>query len=219
MPRRAGRPSKPVLSRDVIARAALGLIDEVGAQGFSLALLARRLGVRPSSFYNHVAGRDDILAAVRELVSDSIDATMFAELPWDEAVVRWAYGYRAAFAPHPPLIPLLATTPVTGAVRTLRMYDQVAAGLERGGWPAGTVIPVLVALESFILGSALDVVAPPDMFDSGPLDAEAPTFAASVRARDAAAAARGCSPADLAFEVGLRAMTAGLRRTLGELRA
>ncbi|GAA3805063.1 TetR/AcrR family transcriptional regulator C-terminal domain-containing protein [Sphaerisporangium flaviroseum] len=214
-----GRPATPVLSREVIAREALALIDEAGTEGFSLAALARRLGVRPSSFYNHVAGRDDILAAVRELVSDSIDASMFGELPWDEAMVRWAHGYRAAFAAHPPAISLLATLPVTGALRTLRMYDQVVTGLERGGWPAEMVIPVMVAVESFILGSALDMVAPPDMFDSGPLAAEVPAFAATVRARDGAAAARGRPPADLSFEVGLAAIIDGLRRTLRTLAA
>ncbi|MCW2881441.1 MAG: TetR/AcrR family transcriptional regulator [Sphaerisporangium sp.] len=217
MKRRVGRPATPVLSREVIARAALGLIDDAGAEGFSLAALAQRLGVRPSSLYNHVTGRDDILAAVREFVSDSIDASMFAELPWDEAMARWAHGYRAAFAAHPPAISLLATLPVSGALRTLRMYEQVVTGLQRGGWPTETVIPVMVAVESFILGSALDVVAPPDMFDSGPLSAEVPAFAATVRARDASAAARGRPPADLSFEVGLRAIIEGLRHTLRDL--
>ncbi|WP_084518180.1 TetR/AcrR family transcriptional regulator [Microtetraspora niveoalba] len=217
MGRRAGRPATPVLSREIIARAALALIDEAGAEGFSLAALAQRLSVRPSSFYNHVDGKDDILAAVRELVSDSIDASMFARLPWDEALVLWAHGYRAAFAAHPPAISLLATLPITGAVRTLRMYEQVVVGLERGGWPAEMIIPVMVSVESFILGSALDMVAPPDMFDSGPLAAEAPSFAAAVRARDGAAAARGRPPADLSFEAGLAAIADGLRGTLRAL--
>ncbi|WP_433349040.1 TetR/AcrR family transcriptional regulator [Microtetraspora malaysiensis] len=214
MRRRAGRPATPVLSREIIARAALGLIDDAGADGFSLAALAKRLGVRPSSFYNHVDGKDDILAAVRELVSDSIDASMFARLPWDEALIVWAHGYRDTFAAHPPAISLLATLPITGALRTLRMYDQVVSGLERGGWPGEMIIPVMVSVESFILGSALDMVAPPDMFDSGPLSSEAPSFAAAVRARDAAAAANGRPPADLSFEVGLAAIVDGLRCTL-----
>jgi AcrR family transcriptional regulator len=217
MQRRVGRPATPVLSREVIARAALALIDDVGAEGFSLAALGKRLGVRPSSFYNHVTGKDDIMAGVRELVSDSIDARMFAELPWDEAMARWARGYREAFAAHPPVISLLATIPVSGALRTLRMYDQVVTGLERGGWPSEMVIPVMVAVESFILGSALDVVAPPTMFDPGPLSADVPAFASAVAARDAAAAERGRPPADLAFEVGLASIIEGLRGALRSL--
>ncbi|KAB8182473.1 TetR/AcrR family transcriptional regulator [Microbispora catharanthi] len=217
MRRRVGRPVKPVLSREAIARAALTLIDDAGAEGFSMAALAERLGVRPSSLYNHVSGKDDILAAVREIVSDAIDASMFAELPWDEALVRWAHGYRDAFAAHPPAISLLATLPITGALRTLRMYEEVVAGLRRGGWPEAMVIPVMVAVESFILGSALDLVAPPDMFDAGPLAAQVPVFAATVRARDDAATSSGRPPADLSFEVGLAAIVEGLRRTLAAM--
>lgn len=218
VPRRVGRPATPILSRETIARAALELIDDVEADGFSLAELGKRLGVRPSSFYNHVTGKDDILSGVRELISDSIDARMFAELPWDEALISWARGYRIAFASHPRAIPLFATTEVAGAVRTFRMYEQVVTGLERGGWPAGMVIPTMVAVESFIMGSALDMLAPPGNFDPGPFSADVPAFTATVAARDAAAAGQGCRPAGLAFEVGLVALVDGLRGVLRSLR-
>ncbi|MEU1302985.1 TetR/AcrR family transcriptional regulator [Streptomyces shenzhenensis] len=212
--RRTGRPSTPVLGREVIVRGALDLIDEVGAKGFSIALLARRLRVRPSSLYNHVRGRDDILAGVRELVADPIDAAVFDTLPWDEALVSWARLYRAAFAAHPQTIALLATIPVSGAHRTLRMYESVVAGLERGGWPIASVIPVMVGVESFVLGSALDLVAPPAMFDPGPDSPEVPRFAAAVHARDDASAAQRRPAADLAFEVSLTALVDGLRTRL-----
>ncbi|RMB84931.1 TetR/AcrR family transcriptional regulator [Streptomyces shenzhenensis] len=212
--RRTGRPSTPVLGREVIVRGALDLIDEVGAKGFSIALLARRLQVRPSSLYNHVKGRDDILAGVRELVADPIDAAVFDTLPWDEALVSWARLYRAAFAAHPQTIALLATIPVSGAHRTLRMYESVVAGLERGGWPIASVIPVMVGVESFVLGSALDLMAPPAMFDPGPDSPEVPRFAAAVHARDDASAAQRRPAADLAFEVSLTALVDGLRTRL-----
>ncbi|MFE7209510.1 TetR/AcrR family transcriptional regulator [Streptomyces sp. NPDC057611] len=212
--RRSGRPSTPVLDREVIVRGALDLIDEVGAEGFSIALLARRLRVRPSSLYNHVKGKDDILAGVRELVADPIDAKVFDALPWDEALVSWARLYRAAFAAHPQTISLLATMPVSGAHRTLRMYESVVGGLERGGWPTASVIPVMVGVESFILGSALDLVAPAAMFDPGPDSPQVPRFTAAVHARDEVSAARGRPAADLAFEVALAALVDGLRARL-----
>lgn len=116
-----------------------------------------------------------------------------------------------------PVISLLATIPVTGALRTLRMYEEVVTGLERGGWPAEMVIPVMVAVESFILGSALDMVAPATMFDPGLLSADVPAFASAVAARDAAAAGECRPPADLAFEVGLASLIEGLRGVLRSL--
>jgi len=203
-----------MLDRDVIVRAALNLIDEVGARGFSVNLLAQRLHVRPSSFYNHVKGKDDILAGVRELVASPIDAGAFDSLPWDEALMSWARLYRAAFAAHPQTIPLLATQPLPGAHSTVRMYETVASGLERAGWPAETVVPLIVGVESFILGSALDLTAPPTMLDPGPDSPQAPRFTALVRARDELSTAEGRPAADLAFELSLTALVDGLRARL-----
>ncbi|GGJ48759.1 TetR/AcrR family transcriptional regulator C-terminal domain-containing protein [Streptomyces brasiliensis] len=214
--RRSGRPTTPMLDREIIVRSALDLIDDVGAKGFSVNLLAQRLRVRPSSLYNHVKGKDDILAGVRELVAAPIDAGVFDNLPWDEALMSWARLYRAAFAAHPQTIPLLATQPLPGAHSTVRMYETVASGLERAGWPADTVVPLIVGIESFILGSALDLTAPPTMLDPGPDSPQAPRFTALVHARDEVSAAEGRPAADLAFEFSLTALVDGLRARLAE---
>jgi AcrR family transcriptional regulator len=57
------RPLCPLITQEVIADAALSLIDQTGS--LTLAALAKRIGVRPSSFYNHVKSRADILFLVR----------------------------------------------------------------------------------------------------------------------------------------------------------
>ncbi|MGH1550470.1 TetR/AcrR family transcriptional regulator [Leifsonia poae] len=207
--RRVGRPRTTVLTRDLIAHAALRLLDESGADGFTMARLAQALRVRPSALYNHVEGKEDVIAAVRELVSDRIDVGAFETEPWDAAMLAWARSYRVAFAAHPPTIALLATLPLTGALRTMRMYDVVVAAMVRAGWPEGDVLPTLVAVESFILGSALDAIAPADMFDPSGSEDEVPAFASAYRAR--AAALGETAPADAAFETGLTAILDGLR--------
>jgi AcrR family transcriptional regulator len=118
-PRRGvGRPRRRVLSRQLILETGLRLIDEHGESGAGVRAIAQELGVRPSSLYNHVASRADLIAGVRELISDRIDVACFDELPWDRALERWADSYRAAFAAHPPTIALLATTPLTVESRT-----------------------------------------------------------------------------------------------------
>ncbi|MEN0085756.1 MAG: TetR/AcrR family transcriptional regulator C-terminal domain-containing protein [Leifsonia sp.] len=207
--RRAGRPRTTVLTRDLIAHAALRLLDESGADGFTMARLAQALRVRPSALYNHVDGKEDVIAAVRELVSDRIDVDVFATEPWDAAMLAWARSYRVAFAAHPPTIALLATLPLTGALRTMHMYDTVVAALVRAGWPEPEVLPMIVAVESFILGSALDAIAPADMFDPAGADDAVPAFASAYRARSTALG--DTPPADAAFEIGLRALLDGLR--------
>ncbi|MFP3466730.1 TetR/AcrR family transcriptional regulator C-terminal domain-containing protein [Leifsonia sp. SIMBA_070] len=213
--RRVGRPRTTVLTRELIAEAALQLLDESGADGFTMARLAQALRVRPSALYNHVDGKEDVIAGVRELVSDRIDVSAFGTRPWDEAMCAWAHSYRVAFAAHPPTIALLATLPLTGARRTMHMYDTVVTAMVKAGWPEPEVLPTMVALESFILGSALDAIAPPDMFDPAGAEDAVPAFASAYRAR--AVALGDAPPADAAFEIGLAALLEGLRTRYAEL--
>lgn len=228
--RRVGRPTVGVLSRELILRTALRLLDELGEGGVGMRDIARELGVRPSALYNHIGGHDELIDGVRELVSDRIDVSGFGLLPWEDAVRRWATSYRRAFAAHPPTIALLAVRPLRAGSRTARMYDAVCGGLMDAGWPEHRVLTVVVALESFILGSAFDQVAPADMLDPdggarAGLDRETeaveaieavPRFRAAYASR---ARALLVTPADAAFAAGLDAFLAGLRAEHAALRA
>ena len=49
------RPSKPLISRDACARAALEIIDAEGLDALSLERLATEIGVRAPSLYHHFA--------------------------------------------------------------------------------------------------------------------------------------------------------------------
>lgn len=208
--RRVGRPKQNVLSKRLIVETGLALMDEHGADGAGMRAIAKRLDVRPSALYNHVSGRDELIAGVRELISDRIRTEMFDQLPWDTALVEWARLYRVAFAAHPSTIALLAVVPIEGSGATTLMYDRVVEALLRAGWDEGDVLVAIVALESFILGSALDSSAPDDMMkpngDSGAL-----AFAGAYRAREDSLKARKMRPADASFEFGLHALVAGFK--------
>ncbi|WP_309075940.1 TetR/AcrR family transcriptional regulator [Paenarthrobacter sp.] len=206
--RKAGRPNKSVLSRELILAAALDVLERTGPEDFTMAALAADLGVKTPALYHHVGGKKEVLAGMREVISDRIDTSAFGTRPWPEAVSRWARSYRAAFAAHPYAIALLATLPVAGAHRTLTMYEAVAAGFRDGGWPEQLVVNNIVALENFILGSALDAVAPADMLEPGDFADKVPVFNAALRARGRT---NSCAPAaDQAFELGLEAIVAGM---------
>ena len=203
--RRRGRPSSPLLTVDGITTAAVALLEERGQDGLTMAALARRLGVAPSALYNHVATKQDVLRAVQDHVNARIDCSPFETLPWDEALAAWARSYRDAYARHPALVPVIAVTPVRSAPHTVAMYERVTAGLLAAGWPEHLLTNVVVAVESFVLGSALDTQAPPDIFDPGELADSAPAFTAANRARPAGDTAHD------AFELGLTALLTGLR--------
>lgn len=210
--RRAGRPATPLVTADGIAEAAIDLLDDDG--DFTMAQLARRLGVGASALYNHVTGKEEVLARVRELVSDRIDVKIFDSTPFFEALQVWACSYRDAFARHPATIAVFATTPLDGAGRTTEMYERVVGAFLSAGWPEDDVMTALVALEDFVLGAALDAVAPDDMFELRSPD-DAPTLSRVTAA--SRRSVQGGDPGLASFEAGLDAMLTGLRARLARL--
>ncbi|MET4058726.1 AcrR family transcriptional regulator [Arthrobacter sp. UYP6] len=210
--RSAGRPVNRVLSQKRIIAAALEVISCGGYGGLTMSALARRLEVAPSALYNHVESKQEVLRWLQDYVMSSVDISGFADLSWDEALRAWARSYRDVFARHTPLIPVIAVLQVSGAPRTLAMYEAVTEGLVRAGWPAAQIVPAVVALESFIYGSAYDAGAPSDIFATGALASDSPYFTAAVRQQSGRAEGRA---ADAAFEAGLNALVTGLGRRAG----
>ncbi|MEV6837818.1 TetR/AcrR family transcriptional regulator C-terminal domain-containing protein [Streptomyces sp. NPDC051133] len=189
-----GRPRTPLLDRERITTTALRLIDETG--DFSVPQIARRLGAQTGSVYHHVDGRDGIVELLRERVASAIDTATLDLTPWDAAVEAWARSYRAAFAAHPRAIPLLMTSPVR-APRVLEQYERAVSRLLQAGFDRAEIMPLVIALENLVLGSALDLAAPEAMWE---LTEHTPT----PRLAEVLAAV-GEGRADRAFEVGLTA--------------
>ena len=68
--------------------------------------------------------------------------------------------------------------PIEGAPSTQRVYETVCAVLARTGLAPEQVLARVIALESFIYGSAYDVDAPADIFEvAGAQERLKPTFA------------------------------------------
>ncbi|MCK6096425.1 TetR/AcrR family transcriptional regulator [Micrococcus sp. EYE_162] len=230
--RRRGRPRHQAATREGIATAALEVARSHGYERLTMAAVARRLGVAPSALYNHVTGKADLLALLQDEVMgevevDGLRAAVAGEVPVREAVRDWAHSYRRVFAGHTPLIPMIATLPIAGAEQTQRMYDAVAAALGAAGVAETEVLPRIIALESFIYGSAFDVHAPAHLFEVAAAPGELPAFQAAAAAcrRDIgigidgshatdegpAVGTLGVNPyADDPFETGLELLLAGL---------
>lgn len=206
-----GRPRKPTLSRTTIAEVALKLVDREGPDAASMRRIAAALGVNPSSLYNHVDSRVDLVEEIRGLVSAEIDSAPLRDLPWAEGVVAWARSYRAAFAAHPRTIPLLLSTRVSSPV-ALRLYEDFTLAARRAGWTNREVLPLLTAMESFILGSVLDMSGPAVLFDPRGQEEEFPAFCQAYATLDAENVADPV--AGRAFELGLRGLVEGLTKTV-----
>jgi AcrR family transcriptional regulator len=208
--RRAGRPSAAVLDKPGITAAALELISRKGYDGLTMAALAKVLDVAPSALYNHVASKQDVLLLVEDHLMSLVDVSGFDGGNWEGAVRTWAWSYRDVFAEHTPLIPVIAVLPVTDAPQTLAMYETVSKGFLDAGFPQARIISAIVALESFIFGSAYDATAPEDIFDPGSMADATPSFTAAVRSAAPASGEGMGRAADVAFKLGLEALISGL---------
>nr|WP_275406732.1 TetR/AcrR family transcriptional regulator C-terminal domain-containing protein [Streptomyces sp. SID12488] len=179
------------------------IADEQGT--LTIPALARELGVAPSALYHHVSGREEIISLMREelALETGPDAWDSAQ-PWEQALEAWARSYRTAFATHPGAVPLLATAPLAEPFMHA-MYEKVAELLLTAGFATGQVMPLITALESFILGSALDLVAPPVMVSA--VSRETAPHLSAVLDNTPTDHRR----AELAFDIGLRALLTGFR--------
>ncbi|MHA3722548.1 TetR/AcrR family transcriptional regulator [Leucobacter sp. HY1910] len=211
-PRRGrGRPSAPLLSREKIVEAAFVVLAQQGAAGFSLARVAAHLGTQRPALYNHIADKDDLVALMRDSATADIDWSGFGVLPWDEAFESMAWSYREVFSREPELTTLLAVTPIRASARSIQNRERCTSALIDEGWPDYMVTSVIVAVESFIIGSGLDALAGPAT--DAPVESPA-TLARSLKAAEAHRAGSDMSAADYAFGLGLDAILAGLRETL-----
>ncbi len=193
------------VNRDQLVQVALELVDEAGAEALSMRALAARVDRQVSSLYNHVASRAELIELIRAGIVAGIDTSAFASEPWDVAVAAWARSYLRAFAAHPNLIRLLATTPIRD-VSTFEMYDVVIGALVGSGWPIQDAVAVMRTVEAHVLGSALDIVAPSDMLAQSSVPERLRMVHAALDPRHAES-----TSAASAFELGLDALIDGLR--------
>jgi AcrR family transcriptional regulator len=92
------------LSTAAVVGAAAELADAEGLEGLTLARIARAVGVRTPSLYNHVGSLEDVrrrvaLVALREIGDALRDAAVGRAR--DDALVAMAHAYRSYARAHP----------------------------------------------------------------------------------------------------------------------
>ncbi|GAA3678271.1 TetR/AcrR family transcriptional regulator C-terminal domain-containing protein [Arthrobacter ginkgonis] len=196
-----GRPKAPLLSREQVVAAALELVDAEG--DFSFPKLAKSLGVSQSSIYHHVSGRAELVEMLRGAAFRAGDDSPSPNAPWHEKLRDAIRLYRAGFAQHPRLAPLLASTTVENP-HILGMYEGIAAALAEAGFRGPDIVSAIGLVDSFAIGAALDLSAP-----DVPWRPSRGSYPALEEAL--AQAAPPVQRAEAAFEFGLETLIAGLR--------
>lgn len=104
---RAGRPLKPLITRETAVAAALEAIDSDGLEALSVQAVARRLNVAAPSLYYHFKDKDELLQLVVLELLRQIGETGRTEGGWKERVVALSLATRRVALRHANAAPLM----------------------------------------------------------------------------------------------------------------
>jgi AcrR family transcriptional regulator len=207
------RPRSPLLSRDKIVEAALGLIDEEGLGALSTRKLAARLGVSGPSLYNHFATMDELLDAVVDQVIAKVDLSALRSRPWAQALHEWARSYREVLADHPNLVPAIVHGPGRRPA-ALRLADEVYGALVSAGWAPREATEIGALMRFLVAGAAMGSFAGGFSPDPATYGSDYPHLS---RAHLLQAHSRDIDQG--AFELGLETLLSGLVARLAASKA
>jgi AcrR family transcriptional regulator len=133
--------------------AAIELADAAGIEALSMRKLGQALGVEAMSLYNHVAGKDEILNGIVEIIESGI------ELPspgseWKKALRDTALSAHDVFERHPWAASLVLSATGARPVRW-RYMNAILGCLREAGFSAETTDLAYHALESHVAGFTL----------------------------------------------------------------
>ena len=102
-----------LLTRDVIIRTAIEVIDESGVAGLTMRKLGQALGVDAMSVYGYFDNKAELLDAVVESEAQRL-AAVPGPYPADpiELIVKFGMHYRSVLLEHPNMAPLVASRPL-----------------------------------------------------------------------------------------------------------
>ncbi len=214
----AYRRGRPPRSLERIVSVALEIVDEVGADAFSMRLLADRLGSGTATLYRHLAGKDELMFHVVDRilgeVNVDIDAETLSGTAWQQATARGAGAFYEVLKSHPNALPLLVSQVPVGP-NALINRERSMAVLLASGFPLDLAARAYTAVAHYVVGFALQQHAPgaPQPQDAGrlrdlylALDPE--TYPATVAAADELTGV----PLDEEFRFGLQLVLDGIER-------
>lgn len=122
------------LEDETILNEALLLVAEEGIEGFSLRGLARRLGVRSASLYNHVSSLDDLLCRVARLAMGRMNEVLRDAVAGEvrEGAVRALFfAYRAYARDNPEVYRVVLSIPRMPSADAGGVASQVVDPVQR----------------------------------------------------------------------------------------
>jgi AcrR family transcriptional regulator len=145
-------PRPPSLDRDVIAHAALAVVDRDGIAALSMRAVAHQLGVGTMSLYRYVTGRDEVERLIVDRVFSATDVPFSKSASWDRDVVELCEAMRAALSEHPAAIPLLLVR-FAASPGAWHWLEALLGALSRAGFDASQRVVAVRTLQAYLIGA------------------------------------------------------------------
>jgi AcrR family transcriptional regulator len=142
------------LSRESIARAALDLVDQEGADALTLRRLADSLSVGVMNLYTYVEDKDSVVRDIVALLLAEVEVPADSDMTWEEAVIAVARSLRAMALRHPHafIFVVLARYDEPPVVRYARRLDRTFVRL---GFPRELLPKLANVLDAYTTGFLL----------------------------------------------------------------
>ena len=140
-------------------RAAIALADESGIEAVSMRQLARRTGVVPMALYKHVAGKEELLDGMVDVVVGDIPAPAIGA-DWKDAVRQRILSARRALLQHRWAVEVIESRSTASPV-VLDYMDSLIGIFRAGGFSADLTHHVMHALGTRMWGFTREVFPTP----------------------------------------------------------
>jgi AcrR family transcriptional regulator len=146
-------PPREKLTRARIMSAALELADAEGLDRLTMRRLAVRLGIEAMSLYHHVAGKEDLLSGITDLVIGEI-ALPPAEGDWQAAMRLRSISAHQVLMRHPWAAALIVSRINVGP-NMLHYIERTLDCLVRAGFSDPMADHAWNAVDAFVYGFTL----------------------------------------------------------------
>jgi AcrR family transcriptional regulator len=159
-------PRRARLNKDRVLRAAVALADKAGIEALSMRNLAEELGVVPMALYKHVAGKEELLDGMIDIVIGEVDPPA-GDADWRTGIRQRILSARRSLRRH-PWAPGAIESRANPSPAMLAYIDSMVGMFRAGGFSIDLTHHALHALGSRLYGFT------PEVFnDSQGLDPQA----------------------------------------------
>ncbi|GAA3260481.1 TetR/AcrR family transcriptional regulator [Nonomuraea helvata] len=150
-------PTRPTLTREYLAAAALALIDTHGLRKFSMRKLGTAVGFDPMAAYRYYTDQEALFDGVAEALFTEIDVdTLPWGGPWQQLARDYCLRLRDTLLRHPRAVQIFATRPVRSPA-SIDTGVKMLTKLRDAGIPPAQALRLFRCLREFTIGHALAI--------------------------------------------------------------